>query len=241
MKKKGQMEILGTMGVALFIIVVVLIWGINIVQFNEYAYEKEFGKLSMEQKKEGFNWVGFGSLVRVNNQNRVYEIKANTASKDMQDVVVIFNLNMKLKSDQAYNYIRNYESEEAYMNYLKSKLQEKVKPTVLRFDASEILNNRLTISKDILSEVQNIKELDYFEINDLAISDITFSEEYSKTLEKNAQVLIEQDILLKQRENMKLMKENMQILDVDSYFKYQLIEKWDGKSPLIISDALLYR
>jgi len=243
MNKKAQMEassILLIIGALVVITLLFCAWGISIVQYNEYAFEREFGKLYQDQKEIGFNWIGFGTLDRVNNQVRNYEMTVTAASKDMQDVGIILNLNLRLKEDQAYNFLLNYKDETTYMQYLNNKVQEKVKTVILKYNAGEILNNRLVISKECFDDISNIKELVYFEFNDLAIVNIKFSDEFSKSLERNAQVEIERQILVKQKDNLQLMKENMGILDIDTYFKYQLIEKWDGKASLLISDALLY-
>jgi hypothetical protein len=44
-----------------------------------------------------------------------------------------------------------------------------------------------------------------------------------------------------EKSNLELQKQNIEIIDVNNYFKYMLIEKWDGKSDLIISENLIRR
>jgi len=239
--KKGQEN--GLFGYSVLLLLgiglLILVFGLRIVEYNEYAFEREFGTLYQDQKETGFNWIGFGSLQRINNQVRNYEITVKAASKDLQDVSIDLNLNLRIKKDQAYNFLVNYKDEATYLQYLNNKVQEKVKTVILKYDAVEILNNRLAISEEFNDDVSNIKELNYFEFNDLAIKNIQFGDEFTKSLERKAQVNVERDILIKQKENLEVMRQNMVILDVDTYFKYQLIEKWDGKTPLIISDALI--
>ena len=241
MNKKGQEN--GLFGYSVLLLLgiglLILVFGLHIVEYNEYAFEREFGTLYQDQKETGFNWIGFGSLQRINNQVRNYEITVKAASKDLQDVSIDLNLNLRIKKDQAYNFLVNYKDEATYLQYLNNKVQEKVKTVILKYDAVEILNNRLAISEEFNDDVSNIKELNYFEFNDLAIKNIQFGDEFTKSLERKAQVNVERDILIKQKENLEVMRQNMVILDVDTYFKYQLIEKWDGKTPLIISDAVI--
>jgi|SRR3972149_1041604 len=239
--KKGQEN--GLFGYSVLLLLgiglLILVFGLRIVEYNEYAFEREFGTLYQDQKETGFNWIGFGSLQRINNQVRNYEIIVKAVSKDLQDVSIDLNLNLRIKKDQAYNFLVNYKDEATYLQYLNNKVQEKVKTVILKYDAVEILNNRLAISEEFNDDVSNIKELNYFEFNDLAIKNIQFGDEFTKSLERKAQVNVERDILIKQKENLEVMRQNMVILDVDTYFKYQLIEKWDGKTPLIISDAVI--
>src|SRR3972149_6351718 len=88
--KKGQenglfgYSVLLLLGIGLFI----LVFGLRIVEYNEYAFEREFGTLYQDQKETGFNWIGFGSLQRINNQVRNYEIIVKAVSKDLQDVSI---------------------------------------------------------------------------------------------------------------------------------------------------------
>ena len=238
--KKGSVElflIFGGIGVVLLLII--LAFCISIVDYNEYAVEKEFGILYQDIKEPGFTWVGFGSLVRVNNQVRNYEIVVNAASSDYQDVTLALNLNIRIKEDKAYDFVKNYPSEELYQQYLNNKVQEKVKSIILKYDAEQVLQKRIEISQELYLAVKSIPELEYFEFNDLTIKDVQFSDKFNEVLERKAQVLIEREIILRQKENLELVRDNMKSVDMDTYFKYQMIEKWDGKSALIISDALV--
>lgn len=222
-------------------ILIFLFWAVSIVNYSEYAVEREFGKLYPEVKEQGFVWVGFGNLERVNNQVRNYEILVESASKDYQDVNLQINLNTKIKKERVYEFFKNYQTEGMYQQYLNNKVQEKVKSILLKYSAEEILTKRLEISRELYNEVKDIPELIYFEFNDLVIKDVKFSEKFNEILEKKAQVLIEREVIMRQKENLELLKKNMEIVDVDTYFKYQLIEKWDGKSDLVIADSILKR
>ncbi len=241
MKKNNKGQFLTGMAFIFFIatIIIILLFSIKIVEFNEYAVEREFGHLYQDIKDAGFTWVGFGDLIRVNNQIRNYEIIVAGASNDYQDVTMTLNLNIKIKKDEVYNFIKNYQSEQTYNQYLNNKVQEKVKSIVLKYSAEDVLNNRINISRELYQEVKSIPELSYFEFNDLVIKDVAFSPEFNDVLEKRARVNQEREVIIKQQENLKLQEKNMQEIDVDTYFKYQLIEKWNGQVPLIISDNLI--
>lgn len=228
MKKKGQ-EAIGGFVIALLIIAIIWgLWAISIVQYNEFAYEREFGKLHSELKEPGFTWVGFGTLERVNNQVRTYTIKVDAATNDMQQVVFDVNINAKIKKDSSYDFIKDYKSEDTFIDYLENKIQEKSKAVIFEYGAQELLKNRLNISRNVYNEVSTIPELTYFEIKDITLSNIDFAEEYDKILERKAQVEIERDIIINQKENLRLLEENMNSIDIDTYFKYQIVEKWDG-------------
>ncbi|MDO8623171.1 MAG: SPFH domain-containing protein [archaeon] len=239
---KENFELYGTLAFIVFIIgIIFLFFTISIVGYDEYAIEKEFGTLYSDVKDTGFTWVGFGSLISTNNQVRNYEIIVKGASSDYQDATLALNLNTKIKKESVYEFIKNYQTEETYQNYLNNKVQEKVKSILLKYSAEEILKNRLEISKELYNSVKMLPELDYFEFNDLVIKDVQFSEKFNEILEKKAQILIEREILVRQEENLNLLRKNTQIVDIDTYVKYQIVEKWDGKVPLIISDTFLVK
>ena len=187
----------------------------------------------------GFNYIGFGSVKTVNNQIRAYNIHVAAATKDMQEVTFDVNINARIKKDESYNFLRDYYTEEVFLTYINNKIQEKSKTIIYKYDAKEMLDKRLEISHAIRDEVSVMPELKYFELEDLALANIQYSEEYNKIIEEKAKLDIQKDIIMKQKENLELQKKNIDSIDVDKYFKYQLIEKWDGKSSLIISDAIL--
>ncbi|HYD03562.1 MAG TPA: SPFH domain-containing protein [Alphaproteobacteria bacterium] len=224
---------------ALFFGLIWVFWAFSVVQYNEYAYEREFGKLSSTIKEPGIRYVGFGSLVRVNNQVRSYNIQVDAATSDMQEVKFDVNINARLKKDESYNYIRDYEYEETFIAYVNSKIQEKSKTIIFQYSASEMLEKRLEISEAVYEAVKDIPELQYFEVEDISLSNIDFSEEYDQILERKARLTIEKDIILQQKENLELQKKNIDSIDVDKYFKYQLIEKWDGSAPLFVGSTIL--
>jgi len=187
----------------------------------------------------GMKWIGWSTYKRVNNQVRNYEIVVDSASSDLQDVQVVLNMNIQIEKAQVYNFVKNYRNEEHYNEYLNNKIQEEVKTILLQYDAEEILKNRLKIRDEMKTRVMSITELKYFTINDLTIKDVEYTAKFNEVLEAKARVIQEREIITRQKENLMLIKENMQIIDIDTYFKYQLIEKWDGQSSLIISDAIL--
>lgn len=239
MNKKGQEGFV--IGIIVFAVIALIwiFWAFNIVAYNEYAYEVEFGHLNPDLKHAGINYVGFGHLERMNNQIQSYNIKVDASTKDRQVVVFDVNLNMRLKESESFQFLKDYKEESTFITYLNNKILERSKTVITRFSAEDMQFKRLEVGQAIYDEVKIMPELHYFEINDVTLSNFDFSDEYDKSLEKNAQIDVERQIILKQNENLALQQKNINSIDVDKYFKYQLIEKWDGKAPLIISDALL--
>lgn len=237
--KKGQVEIFWLSVIFFVLLIGFLVWAFNIVDYNEYCVEKEFGHLKPEVKTQGIRWVGIGRLQCVNNQVRNYEIKVDGASNDFQDVLVTLNLNIRINKDKVFDFVKDYKTEDKFTQYLNNKVQEKVKLILLKYSAEDLLLKREQVRDEMYKAVIKIPELKYFTFNDITIKNVEFSEEFNKMLERRAGINQEKIIIEKQKENLKLLKENIKELDISDYFKYKLIEKWDGKADLIISDAIL--
>lgn len=236
--RKGSVGVIVTWVIVFLILFLFFVF--SKVSYNEYGIKKTItGRLQKDVYNQGIHYVGLSSMIKVNNQIRTYEITIDAPSKDYQEVKTTLNLNIRIKKDKVYDFVKNYKSEEDYRNYLNNKVQEKIKVIMLRYSAEDILNKREQLRDEILKEIKGIPELDYFEIKDIVIKNIEFSPEFSEMLEKRASIDQEKVIIKKQKENLKLLKENIKEIDIDTYFKYKLIEKWNGKSDLIISDSLL--
>jgi regulator of protease activity HflC (stomatin/prohibitin superfamily) len=233
MNKKAEGGFIFLAGILLFIPIFVA-WAFSIVPYNDYAFEREFGHLKMDMKTEGINYIGIGSLVEVNNQNRVIEFKAESFSKDLQQINILTNVNMKLKKEKAYEYILNYQTEEAYQSFLESQIQQRIKLVTIEYNAEQFIFNRTMIADKIEKAIREIPELDYFQINIVTLKDIVYSKDFQDAIEKKAQLEIEKGFLLKQKENLEIANDNMKLVDMDKYFKYRIAEKWDGKSALTI-------
>ena len=232
--KKAQVAIISGSIALLVILFFISLFCISRVNYDEYCFVKSFsGTLDSGIKTQGFVWKGFlGSLVCTNNQHRNHEVLVDAPSGDLQEVKIDLNINMKLKQDKSYEFLINYPSEETYTQYLNNKIQERIKVTALKYNGEDFIYKRPEISKEILTEVQNIPEINYFEITDVAMTNVDFSETFRASLERKAQQDIEGQIIAKQKANILLINQNMETTNMNNYFKYIIAEKWDGKAPL---------
>ena len=128
MNKKGQDDIISVLFVIGLVCIIIFVFiGLRVVDYNEYAIEKEYGHIKGEIRNTGINFIGIGSLIRTNNQIRNYEISVEGASNDFQDVIMTLNLNIRINKDKVVDFIKDYQNEELFNQYLNNKVQEKVK------------------------------------------------------------------------------------------------------------------
>lgn len=241
MNKKGQMEGLGIF--ITIILVLAFFWvllSFSILGYDEFGVRRGFsGKLSSDVYTQGIVYKGmFASMIRNNNQVRNHQITVEASSHDLQKVNLVINVNMQIKEDKVYDFVKNYASEQVYTDYLNNKMQESIKIDVLKYNILDFINNRSEVSKDIKFDVQNIPELTYFNIRDISMVNISYSPELEKVLEQKGQVLLEREVILRQKENIQLINDNMAMTNMSDYFKYRIAEKWDGSTPLTIVGSL---
>lgn len=230
MNKRGQEE----WGFVLVIIVMVLLVGalfsFSIVNYNEYAIEKEWGQIVGEFKEPGFTYVGIGTLIRVNNQMRNYPVTVDGFTSDKQKVLLQLTLNMRIKEKLVKDYIIDYKDEVTYQQYLEKKAMDKVKVVLSKYDGEWVLDNRAALSAELTDMLREVEEVKYFEFRDVVIDDIDFSDEYRGILESKARVKIEREIIMLEKANNIELKKNIDTLNIDSYLKYKIANNYKGES-----------
>jgi regulator of protease activity HflC (stomatin/prohibitin superfamily) len=238
MNKKGQEEIIVLFIIGMIIVAIGVVFSFNIVSYNEYAIEKEFGQIVGDFKQPGFTYVGIGSLIRVNNQMRNYAVNVDGFTSDKQKAILSLTLNMKIKEDLVKDYILDYKDEEVYQQYLEKKSMDKVKVILSKYDGEWIIENREELSKELTEMLRNVEEVKYFEFKDVVIDNIEFSEEYRGILESKARVKIEREIIMLEKQNNVELKKNIDTLNIDSYLKYKIANNYKGESLFLGGDFM---
>lgn len=229
MNKKGQAEFwVPFVVVAIIIVLIATAFSFRIVGYNEYAIEKEFGQIVGDFKEPGLTWVGIGTLIRVNNQVRNYDIEIDGFSKDKQQVKLDLIVNLKIKKQFVKEFILNYINEDTYKEYLENKVQDEVKIILSKYGADYALDNREALADELTKRLQAVPEIEYFEFNDVVIDDINYSPEYRAIQEDKARIGIEREIIMQERQNNIELKKNIEELNINSYLKYKIANKYTG-------------
>lgn len=238
MNKKGQEEIFIGIVLLVFFIVISAIFSFSIVNYNEYAIEKEFGQIVGDFKQPGFTYVGLGTLIRVNNQMRNYAVEVDGFTSDKQKAFLSITLNMKIKEELVKDYILDYKDEETYQQYLEKKAMDKVKVVLSKYKGEWMLDNREKLSTELTNMLREVEEVKYFEFKDVVIDNIEFSEQYREILEDKARVDIEREIIIKEKQNNIELKKNIDALDINSYLKYKIANNYKGESLFLGGDFM---
>lgn len=239
MNKKGELEVVVLfLAIGFIFLLITAVFVFNIVSYNEYAIEKEFGQIVGDFKEPGLTYVGIGTLIRVNNQIRNYDINIDGFSNDKQQVKLDIIVNMKIKKEFVKDFILNYKTEEIYNEYLENKVQDEVKSILSKYEAEYALENRDTLAKELTERLKVVKEIEYFEFNDVVIDNIEYSPEFRAILEDSARVDIERDIIMKERQNAVELRKNIEELNINSYLKYKIANNYKGESLFLGGDFM---
>lgn len=150
-----------------------------------------FGKPSMDAKTEGLHFKVplMQTVQKLEVRKQKIEIAADSASKDLQDVMTTIALNFHLSASQVpklYQEIGN-----AYRDRIISPaIQESVKATTAKFTAEELITRRTEVRNMIQKFITEKLKKYYIVVDDFNIVNFQFSEEFDKAIE--AKVTAEQ-------------------------------------------------
>lgn len=229
----------------LLVIIVILftLTGITTVDVGERVLVVGFGKVK-ETLREGFHFVNpFYSIHSFNIRNNKYETIANSASSDLQtaslSVVVNYNIDESKIAEIYTTYGNDYTGKIFIQN-----VQEAVKSTTAKYNASELITKRDEIKakiKDALIEkVSNV-----ILITDVSITNVDFSDSFDQAVENK--VKAEQEALQAkanleksklEAEAIKAQAEAIKNSGGSEYVQLKAIEKWNGVLPANTGGAI---
>lgn len=229
------------------VIAVVLLWLASActtsIGTGKIAVMTRFGKVTGQELGEGFHFKN--PLDRVN----VYDIKvlkeeteAAAASKDLQDVGATLVINYRLEAGKVS------EIHQSVGVLYKEKLidpavQEVFKGATAKFDATQLITDRPAVKADAFNELVNRLNRYGIVVQDLSITNFSFSPEFTNAIEAK-QVAAQEAERAKfnlERANLDAQAQNAQktSLSAELLQKYA-IDKWDGKMPQYVGGGSVF-
>ncbi len=192
------------------------------------------------------------NVVIMNVQTQKYEEKASAASKDLQDVYTIVAVNYRVNPENSMKLYRNVG--EDYQNVvIAPAVSEVLKAVTAKFTAEELITKRETAKNQIQAAFAERIMLYDIDTEAMAITDFQFSPEFTKAIEakvtaeqsalqsknKLEQVKIEaeQTVTKATAEAESLRLQNEQLAKSKDVLTLRMIEKWDGKLPLVMGSG----
>ena len=221
------------------LLIVTIFCSFKTIKSGEIGLKVRFGKIVDSSLKEGLNLKipYLEKIVIVNIKVQKVVIDTESSSKDLQTIQTSLAVNYRIKSETASNLYKtvgnNYED-----TILDPAIKESLKATIAKYTAEEVITKRAEVSDEAMSELQNKVEKYGIIIDNFNITNLSFSEEYSKAIEEKqvaeqqlAKVKLEAEAKIVEAEATNKANELLKQTLTDEIIAKEFIEKWDGKLP----------
>ncbi len=243
-----ELGIKSIVGITVFLVIALFtIFCIRVVDIGEVGIKVRFGQIVSSNLQPGIQIKSpLTSLKKFNVQIQREDIKANAASKDMQDIVAEIALNYSLLPENVPSLYRNVGN-----NYvtviIRPICNETIKSVTSQYSADEIITQRAEIATKMKKEIQDRLSQYGIEVNEINIINLNFSEAFNNAIELKQ--IAQQEALKAQQDLERVKFEAEQRItqaraDAESYklknqeitdktLQMAFLEKWDGKLPTI--------
>ena len=247
------------LGIGGIILVLLLFLSISTVNTGFSGFKVTFGKVSKETLEEGIHFkIPFiQKIVEVNNKTQKTKADGKGASSDLQTVSYSVSVNFRVNAEASYSLYQKVGTK--YKSTIISPaIQESTKSVIAKYTAEELIGKRTEVSANIQEQLG--KRLESYGISIVAINieNFDFSDEFNKAIEskqttqqealkaqeeyKKAEIQAQQKVMeaeknaeakIKEAEGEAKANELINNSISDKILNKELIEKWDGKLPVV--------
>lgn len=240
----------------ILILFIILINSIKVIPTGYVGIKTRFGKVQDDVITEGLNTkVPFiENVVKIDCRTKKIEKSSEGSTKDMQTAIVTIALNYNVVKDSS-----NILYKEVGKNYediiIIPSVLESTKSAMAQYTAEEFITKRAEVSNKIQETLIAKIEKRGFKVTEFNITNIEFSDEYNKAIEKKAvkqqevftaqaelekqKIQNEKEISIAEKDAKVMELQNTQITDKTLQLKQleikeKMIEKWNGQFPSTI-------
>ncbi|MFM2082292.1 MAG: hypothetical protein RL380_983 [Verrucomicrobiota bacterium] len=239
-------------GVAILIFVLVIISsaGTFVVEPGHRGVEVTLGKVSPVFKPEGFGWKTpfITHIVPVTIRQQTRELVADCYSSDLQQVKTELRVLYRVPEASVVKIYQAFAGD-PFDSLVAPRVQEALKEVTAMQSAEQIVKKREEIKTKALAAAQ-IKIGEMLVVEDIVIQNIDLSHELETAIESKmvqeqeaakakftqVKAQIEADTAIirakGEAESIKIRGEALKL--TPAFIELQIVEKWDGKSPLVV-------
>lgn len=252
---------LGVIGVLILLALITFFSSMRSVDTGRVGVVTAYGQVTGRELTEGLSWVlpwGLNNVTEYDIKTQKVEATSQAATKDLQDVnatiVLTYNLNRGKISEVHQQVGANFQQVE-----IDPQVQEAFKAVAARYTASELITERARVKEEVLKSLQDrLEKSGRYNIQDIAITNFTFSAEFNKAIEavqianqnvararqelETVRVQAEKDIAAAQGaaeaqrlQQQTLTPELLRKMELENQAK--AIEKWNGVQPTTVADG----
>jgi len=237
--------------ILIFVLLIAMSSGSYVVQPGYRGVEVTLGKVSPVFKPEGFGLKKpfLTTIVPVLIRQQTREVHASCYSSDLQQVEMDLRVLYRIPESSVVTIYQNY-SGDPFDSLIAPRVQEALKEVTALQSAEQIVKNREEIkSKALLGSQQKVGSM--LVIADLVIQNIDLTKELEAAIE--AKMVQEQEaakakftqqkaqieadtVVIKAKgdaESIRIRGEALK--QTPAFIDLQIVEKWDGRAPLVIN------
>lgn len=239
--------------VIVFILVVVLSTSTYVVEPGTRGI-----KITLGKAEDRFLAPGFGfktpfitSIAPINIRQRTQNLRADCFSSDLQQVTTDLRVLYRVPEESVVQIYKQF-SGDPFDSLIAPRVQEAIKEVTALQTAEQIVKNREEIKQKALAAAK-LKVGNILWIEDIVIRNIDLSKELERAIE--AKMVAEQQAaqarftqlqteveaqtaIISARGEAEAIKERGEALRLNpAFLKLQIVEKWNGRSPLVVPAA----
>ena len=252
MRAKSIAQLIGV-AILVVIVIIVLSSGSYVVNPGFRGVEVTLGKVSDVFKPEGFGWKTplITRVVPVSIRQETREVSADCYSSDLQQLKTELRVLYRVPESSVVRIYQQFAGD-PFDSLIAPRVQEALKEVTALQSAEMIVKNREQIKSQALVSAQK-KVGDIIIIVDVVIQDIQLSPELGTAIE--AKMVQEQEaakakftqqkaqieadtVVIKAKgdaESIRIRGEALK--QTPAFIDLQIVEKWDGKAPLVVNGA----
>jgi prohibitin 2 len=237
--------------VTIFILLIAAAQSTYVVEPGFRGVKVTLGKVSPEFLKEGFGFKApfITSIEEVMVRQQTHEMKAECYSSDLQQVNAVLQVLYRVPEQSAVKIFQEYAGA-PFDSLIAPRVQEALKEVTALHTAEMIVKQREDIKMRALEGAKRKVGTNFLEIVDVVIQDLTLSHELETAIEQKMvreqeankarfaqeQAKIDADTaIIKAKGEAESITIRGEALKVNAvYIDLQIVEKWDGESPLVI-------
>lgn len=239
--------------ILVFCVVIMAASGTYVVHPGYRGVQVTLGKVSPAFKPEGFGLKApFVTTIHpMSIRQQTAEDKAECYSADLQQISIVLRVLFRIPESSVVKLFQEYYGE-PFASLIAPRVHEALKEATAAQSAEQVVKSRETIKTRSL-ELARKKIGSLLVIEDIVIENITLTKELeqaieakmvqeqeaakSKYLQQRAQIEADTVVIKAKGEAESIRIRGRALKENPSYIDFQIVEKWDGFTPLVIGSG----
>ena len=237
-----------TWGVVAFIALIVIFSSFYTIKSTERGVLSTFGKMSDEVVGDGLHFkIPFiQTIKKVNIQQKKFDGKENSYTRDVQTSEVEYTINYELVRENVSKLMKNV-GDDYHNRIVVPFIRSAMKESFGNFAATEIVENRDAVRREIEATLRKTLDSNYFMNIQFQLVDIDFDDDFETAIKekqvaeqnalkaKNVTIQVEEQAKqtkIKAEADAEAMRIKANALERNpKLVNYEAVQKWDGKLP----------